>query len=210
MLLDCHSHSYNKGAIVNRNSYDSIVTDFNFSYGFHPWEDKIENEKWINYECTLELPNCIAIGEIGLDKLKGPSLDIQIERLEKQLLINKKYKLPVIVHCVKSWNEIKRIANKYPEYKWVFHGFNKVGILEDVLRENWMISIGASILSNLKLQESIQLIPNNRLLLETDDSNLDIFQIYQKISEIKKISLPELEEIITNNFKSTFTKWVIG
>ena len=73
-----------------------------------------------------------------------------------------------------------------------------------------MISIGASILSNSKLQEVILTIPNGQLLLETDDSEINIFEIYQKVSEIKKISLPELQGIILNNFQNTFTKWSIG
>jgi Tat protein secretion system quality control protein TatD with DNase activity len=34
--------------------------------------------------------------------------------------------------------------------------------------------------------------------------------VYQKISEIKKISLRELQEIIEENFKNTFLKWSIG
>ncbi len=85
-----------------------------------------------------------------------------------------------------------------------------MSILDEVLREGWMISLGASILMNEKLQDAIQIIPEERLLIETDDQEVDIFEIYQKISKIKKISLPELEEIITNNFKSTFKKWLIG
>jgi TatD DNase family protein len=73
-----------------------------------------------------------------------------------------------------------------------------------------MISIGSSILTNKTLQEIITEIPNSSLFLETDDSKIDIFDIYKKVSEIKKISLQELEEIIEQNFKRTFTKWHIG
>jgi len=210
MLLDCHTHSCKKNAIINARDLDLFNEESIFSFGFHPWEEIVNEADWLLFEQKLNLSNCLALGEVGLDKLKGPAFNIQVQRFENQLKINKKYNLPVIVHCVKSWNEIKITAKKYPEFKWVFHGFNKVGILEDVLNEGWMLSIGSSILTNLKLQQAIIKIPMNQLLLETDDSDIDIFTIYQKISEIKKISLPELEEIITNNFKSTFKKWLIG
>ena len=66
------------------------------------------------------------------------------------------------------------------------------------------------VLTNFKLQASIHLIPNSQLLLETDESEVNIFKVYQKISEIKKISLRELQEIIEENFKNTFLKWSIG
>jgi TatD DNase family protein len=211
MLLDSHTHNFNSlNAIVNFRDNASDIYKGNFSYGFHPWEEIITEKDWDEFKVFLDLNKCVALGEVGLDKIKGPTLDIQIERLKKQLEINKSFSLPVIVHCVKSWNEIKMLSRQYPDYKWIFHGFNKVGILEEVLKEGWMISVGVSILTNLKLQQAINKIPTNQLLLETDDSDIDIFTIYQKISEIKKISLPELEEIITNNFKSTFKKWLIG
>ena len=38
----------------------------------------------------------------------------------------------------------------------------------------------------------INSIPNNKLLLETDDENIDIIEIYQKFSEIKKISFEKI------------------
>ena len=73
-----------------------------------------------------------------------------------------------------------------------------------------MISIGASVLTNVRLQESIKKIPNHKLLLETDEAKIDILAIYQKVCEIKKISLLQLEEIIEQNFKRTFKKWQSG
>jgi len=212
MYLDCHTHrNFNENySIVNLRGSNSKSSSFFYSFGFHPWEVELCQQSWTDLELHLQDNKCLALGEVGLDKLKGPLIEIQISRLNKQLEINEKFNLPVIVHCVKSWNEIKVIARKFKQFQWVFHGFNKVSILDEVLREGWMISLGASILMNEKLQDAIQIIPEERLLIETDDQEVDIFEIYQKISKIKKISLPELEEIITNNFKSTFKKWLIG
>ena len=97
-----------------------------------------------------------------------------------------------------------------PIQSWIYHGFNKAGIINEVLKSDIYVSIGSSIFTNIKLQEIVNLIPNERLFLETDDSNLDIFDIYKKVSEIKKIPLSELEEIIEQNFKRVFRKWQSG
>ena len=212
MYLDCHTHRICNGSnsIVNLRDSNQEHHNFYYSYGFHPWEIEVSQGSWDKFELYLQDRKCLALGEIGLDKLKGPKIEVQISRLYKQLEVNQKYNLPVIVHCVKSWNELNKIARTFKNFKWVFHGFNKVSILDEIIKEGWMISVGASILNNEKLQNAIQTIPDEQLLLETDDKEMDIFEIYQKISKIKKISLSELEGIITNNFKSTFKKWLIG
>ncbi len=189
---------------------ESDVTSF-FSFGIHPWNSELIEDNFLIFEQEVLKKNCLAIGEIGLDRLKGPEISIQIDVFWKQIEISERLQLPVIIHCVKAWNELYLIYKEIqPKQTWVFHGFNKVGILQDVLKTEMMISIGASIFNNIQLQESINSIPNNKLLLETDDENIDIIEIYQKVSEIKKISLQQLEDIVEENFKRTFRKWQSG
>jgi TatD DNase family protein len=212
MLFNIHSHfsSKNPNVIFNKSDYNVDEYDF-FSSGIHPWYAS-ENEKLIS-SISIDAVNkkCLAIGEIGLDKLKGPEFEIQKSVLLKQIQISEEMNLPVILHCVKAWNELEIIKKEVkPKQIWIYHGFNKSNLVKSVLDSGVMISIGASILTNIKLQEIITEIPNSSLFLETDDSNIDIFEIYQKVSEIKKISLQELEQIIEQNFKRTFTKWHIG
>lgn len=210
-LFDSHSHFKREksNAIVNVD-LQPIETEY-FSLGIHPYHANLIEDNFLKIEQNTSKKNCLAIGEIGLDKLKGPDFEIQKEVFTKQILIAERMELPVILHCVKSWNEILEIKHQIqPKQTWIFHGFNKVGILRSVLKEGVMISIGASILTNKKLQEALLTIPNECLLLETDDALIDIFEIYKKVSEIKQISLHALEKIIEENFKRTFKKWQIG
>lgn len=212
MFFNAHSHIVDSEnvVIINESVNNEKLSSF-FSIGVHPWDASLNEENFLKVLEKGNMKNCLAIGEIGLDKLKGPEFNLQINSFRAQLIIAESLHLPVIIHCVKSWNEIKMIYKEKKRLeKWVFHGFNKVGILEDVIETGLMISIGASVLTNVKLQESIHLIPNPQLLLETDESEVNIFEVYQKISEIKKISLRELQEIIGENFKNTFLKWSIG
>ena len=212
MLIDIHSHIRDDNYLTIVNKSDSNVLESDcFSFGIHPWNASEIEDNFLNFENEITSKKCLAIGEIGLDKLKGPSIEIQKKTFLKQIEISEKYELPIIIHCVKSWNEIFEIKKSLnPKQTWIFHGFNKVGILNEVLKSDVYISIGSSILTNIKLQEIVNLIPNNRLFLETDDSNLDIFEIYKKVSEIKKIPLSELEQIIEQNFKRVFRKWQSG
>ena len=212
MLIDIHSHKRSNSYLTIVNKSDSNVVESDcFSFGIHPWDAAEIEDNFLNLEKEIVSKKCLVIGEIGLDKLKGASFEIQKKVFTKQIEISEKFELPILLHCVKSWNEIleiKKVVN--PNQNWIFHGFNKVGILKEVIKSDIYISIGSSILSNSKLQEIVNFIPNDRLFLETDDSNLDIFEIYKKVSEIKKIPLSELEQIIEQNFKRVFRKWQSG
>ena len=212
MLIDIHSHKRNVNYLTIVNKSDSNVTESDcFSFGIHPWNTSEIEDNFLNFEKEISLIKCLAIGEIGLDKLNGPKIDVQKKVFLKQIEISEKYELPIILHCVKSWNEISEIRKLLnPIQSWIYHGFNKAGIINEVLKSDIYVSIGSSIFTNIKLQEIVNLIPNERLFLETDDSNLDIFDIYKKVSEIKKIPLSELEEIIEQNFKRVFRKWQSG
>ena len=212
MLIDIHSHKRNDNYLTIINKSDSNVLEIDsFSFGIHPWNASKIEDNFLNFENEISSKKCLAIGEIGLDKLKGPSIDIQRKEFLKQIEISEKHEFPIILHCVKSWNEILEIKKFIkPKQPWILHGFNKVGIVNEVLKNNVYISIGSSILTNFKLQDVLSLIPNDRLFLETDDSNLDIFEIYKKVSEIKKIPLLELEQIIEQNFKRVFRRWQSG
>lgn len=207
MLINIHTHRINNDGIEIYNLPNTLsITGF-YSYGIHPWN--AESILW-NVDKIIPLisqPSCLAVGEIGLDKLKGPDMKIQTEVFLKQIEISEKVKKPVLLHCVRSWNEIKAIKKEIkPMQPWIFHGFSKSNILEDVLMEGVYVSLGAEILSNSRLQEAIQKLPTDKMFLETDDSEISIETIYKKVSELKNLTLSDLELIIEENFNKVFTR----
>ncbi len=205
MLVNIHTHYKRNDSIEIVNAIDIIDLSYYYSVGIHPWNAETNSLKISNLENKAHDKFMLAIGEIGLDKIKGPALEIQKMCFIDQVLIAEKINRPVIIHCVKAWNEIMEIKKDLqPKQIWIFHGFTKVSILESVLEEGLMISIGAGIMNNLKLQEALKNIPNEQLFLETDDSEITILEIYKKVSTIKNLSLSELEEIIENNFNRIF------
>lgn len=190
-------------------------TDFDmlgyFSAGVHPWKADLFRQKKAEIEHTAIHPFCLAIGEIGLDKIKGPDFGTQKEAFIQQIALAEQLKLPAIIHCVKAWNElqaIKRAVN--PTQTWVFHGLAKANLVEPILEEGFVISLGTAILKNETLQKAVVRMPIEHFLCETDDANCPIDTIYRKISELKRIPLPDLENQLEKNFKRVFTKWKIG
>jgi TatD DNase family protein len=211
MLIDIHTH-YLTGQqieVVSRTFGDPLENYF--SFGIHPWEAEQWGSKVSEIRLNANNKKCLALGEIGLDKLKGPELALQKEIFIQQVAISEEIDLPVILHCVRSWNELKQLKrNLNPKQQWIFHGFTKVSILDEVLQEGLMISIGAAILTNQQLQDKLKTIPLDQLFLETDDSDIAISLIYAKVSELLNLPLSKVEAQIEANFKRIFTKWTIG
>ncbi len=208
-FINSHSHKFGENDITIFQGKKDLVDQY-YSIGIHPW-DANNQDITKNFSEQLNLPNCLAIGEIGLDKIKGPNLKTQIQVFEKQIELSEKLNLPVIIHCVKAWNELKLIKRLLkPSQPWIFHGFSKANILEDVLSEGLFVSFGEAIVRNPKLMEASTNVPLEKLFLETDDSNISIETIYSEFAKAKQITLQELKEIQFNNFKRVFKKWKSG
>lgn len=209
MFLNFHTHFSANSACEILNLDDPMqLTKVNFSIGIHPENAALYSD----FSSRLTEPNCLAIGEIGLDRNLEISLQDQMTTFEKQLLLSEQFELPVILHCVKAWNEVLAIQKQHrPKQTWIYHGFRKVGILDSVLESGLLIGIGTAILYDKRLQEALVRIPVDRLLLETDaDKDQSIPEVYEQISKLKNIPLPELTAQVTQTFKNTFTKWQIG
>ncbi len=211
-FFNTHTHfSIHPSFEILQNEVGKTCPHFHSS-GVHPWNAEsyigIRREEFIE---NIDSEYLMAIGEIGLDKIKGPDLAVQINVLKSQIEISEALQLPAIIHCVKAWNELKGIKKELkPSQTWIYHGFTQSAIVHEVVREGLMISIGSAIIDHPKRQEIIDSIPNEQLLLETDDSDLEIIEIYKCVAELKKISLRELTKIVAHNFKNTFHKWQNG
>ena len=109
----------------------------------------------------------VAIGETGLDKLSARYED-QILLFHAHLDIAKKIKKPIIVHCVKSQNDILR-ALKYKKFnqKMMIHGFN--GSREEAFNviKKWTLYWGSpQLFRNFKINKYLHELPVEHLLLE--------------------------------------------
>ena len=212
-FFDAHTHkrSSSKNIFSIENKYPNDI-DFTkpFSIGIHPWFIKPENvtKELLIIEEKLKDKNCLALGECGLDKITATDLELQKEVFKKQIQLSEKYQKPLIIHCVKAHQDILEIKKDLkPKQIWIFHGFNKnYQVAESLLKNGIILSFGMAIIKSKKLQEVVSNIEISSILLETDDTNIDIKEVYQKISELKKITVEELQQKIKQNFKSIFKK----
>jgi TatD DNase family protein len=205
---DVHTHflTGNPYAILNANS---SINSFH-SRGIHPWfvNKNIPLEK---LEFDLQHPKCIALGEIGLDKICSSDLNLQRKVFIQQIELSEKYNLPVIIHCVRASNELVELKKEIkPTQHWIWHGFNKVSILQQTLENEIIPSFGEVILHNESLSNELANLKSSQFLLETDTSRLSIETIYKTVAEIRNQSIESIQKEQITNFERIFTKWQIG
>jgi TatD DNase family protein len=191
----------------NRYRYSQkIETVTPFSIGIHPWDIELLSPFSLeDFEKIIIHPNCLAIGECGLDKLISTSLEIQKQLFEKQLQLAVKYHKPVIIHCVKAFDELIEICNPYiTKIPMIVHGFNKSEKLAKQLTDKgFHLSLHHHVL--LKSGFEIQSLPLDKLFFETDnDAHLLIQVVYKAFALKLNIELDVLKEKINRNFELLF------
>lgn len=203
-FIDIHTHkeSGDKHALNNiiaNQDYTINPTKY-YSIGIHPWyldTDAIIQEQIEKMVLEIKAnPKIIAIGECGLDKLINLSLDNQQTLFDKQIELSETFQKPLIIHCVKYWQEIINIHKTIkPQMPWIIHGFRgKPQLAEDLLKNNIYLSVGEHF-----NKDSLQIIPTKKLFIETDESKLDIKNIYNKVANSLNIAIDYLQRQITEN-----------
>ena len=218
MYLDIHSHlrTHRSDAIfVASLSVEEILTTSSFekfqSAGIHPWwledfsADEISKFK-VRIEELLSHNKLWAIGETGIDRSSKETLPEQIAIFNWHLELSEKYKLPLVIHNVRSGSDFLQILNeKKPLSPWIFHDFRgNESLMNDLLRlhSECYFSFGISIDNSPQVRELLPKIPLERLFLETDDQkHLDIHDIYLRASHVLNLDVDLLKSQIWLNFR---------
>lgn len=207
-FIDIHTHKkrVSENVISVENKYP-VSLDFStlFSIGIHPWfinKNKIEQELLIVAK-KLQHKNCVALGECGLDKAIKTDFELQKTVFKKQIQLSEKYKKPLIIHCVKAYQDIIAFKKELkPTQVWLVHGFNKNWqVAQSLLKNGILLSFGTAIINNKKLQEVVAKVPLEKLFLETDDKDSTIVEVYVKMAKLKGVPLEILQQKINENFR---------
>jgi TatD DNase family protein len=207
--INIHTHHLSKedGVFLFNNRLgmdESIYTEGYFSAGIHPW-DSDQGMGIGQLKQVITHKNCLAIGECGLDKLKGPGIAVQATLFIEQLELALQYQKPVIIHCVKAFDELIEICRPYvTKIPLIIHGFNKSEQLAaQLIHKGFYLSLQVSVLG--KSDFNWHVLPLENIFLETDtNAQISISDVYQKAALAFDRNEYELKEKIYSNFTALF------
>ena len=173
-----------------------------YSIGIHPWTTGTmpSSEDWKELERLASFPSVVAIGECGIDKLKGGPLFKQLIVMKKQIELSEKLKKPLIVHDVKAHDVIVGLKREMPvTQKWVVHGFRGKPTVAKMLTDAGIyLSFGEKFNPSTPLA-----VPEKLILAETDESPLTIEEIISGLSV-------NMGRDVTNLIKNNTEEFLFG
>ena len=204
---DFHTHREGQPCSIVQAGKSTLVEGFPVSLGIHPWEldtnwerhfEKIKRE-------AAQNPYVLAIGEAGVDRLKGPEISLQQSAFYTQASWAATLGIPLILHCVKSHDlllENLKSAKNPPNIIW--HGWNqKPELATQLLPFPVFFSFGKHILHpGSNAAKWLAACPLDRVFFETDDSGLEIGSIYQRASLLLQLPVPSLAAQVIANWNA--------
>jgi len=188
------------------------------AFGIHPWYCDQHGDSHLEQLERL-LSHAIAVGECGLDFMPNrPAHHIQIACFQKQIEFAIQFDLPLMIHSVKSADQVVAQLRSYPQIRGVIHGFS--GSLQQAktfIKLGFYIGIGTRLLQN-KGQKSNALLhelPLESILLETDapdglgkqqrNEPANLLDVAQRLATIRGIPLESVQQQCTKNTKELFS-----
>ena len=217
-----------KKAVELSKKYEYIYTTCGISPNDIP---QTEEELWIMLKEiknlvkeNIENKKIVAIGEIGLDYYWEKDEDkriLQRKAFIEQIKLANEFNLPIVIHTREAVMDTLDILKKNEVYKkGVFHccPLNRELVKEGLKLGFYISFAGPVTFKNSKnANEIISMVPNDRILIETDSPYLypeplrgkrndprNVKYIARKISEVKGITLEEVADITYNNAKRIF------
>ena len=214
-FVDIHTHNArandNLIQIVNLDLSQPCPKQGYYSYGIHPWAlddaDFQVDEALNKLKENLQRPQVIALGEAGLDKMHKVTFEQQIELFERQIELSETLQKPMILHDVRSHNEIIALRKKHKaQQPWILHGFS--GTEQDIkqlIGQGIYLSVGESLMHpERKIHKSFKFINLDYLFLETDMVEIRIETIYEAAANMLEMDLSALKTRIFANFARLF------
>lgn len=199
MIIDAHTHSLSAdNAIIAAQPTDFAPQPGRlYSIGIHPWNTEVTTESHIELlqQCAQH-PQVVAIGETGLDSLRGASLERQTAIFEQHISLAQQLHMPLIIHCVRTSQQVlalhRQLAITVP---CAIHGMrSNHHVAQALLDAGFYLSFGPRF--NLR---SIQATPLDRLLIETDDSPADINDVACQVADTLALTAAEVKSLALAN-----------
>jgi len=188
--------------------------------GIHPWNlDPSEVDSTLEF-IRKNMDKAVGVGEIGLDYwLKEARKDAGKRELQKKVFkslleIAKKHGKPAVIHSRGAWKDCFDLAKEAKIEKAVFHWFTgPLDILENLLKENYLVSATPAAAYSKELKRTIQNTPLKNLLLETDSPVIyrgktsepaDVISTLSEVAALKELEKETVAKQTTQNAVNFF------
>jgi TatD DNase family protein len=207
-----------KGAVELAGRYGLVYA----TVGIHPHDASSFNaETFAQLRTWIKKPRVVAVGEIGLDYHYDHSpRDVQREVFAMQLSFARESDLPVVVHSREAKADTLRILEESEVNRGVMHCFSgDVDMAAKALSMGLHISIAGPITfrNASRLKEVARMVPDERLLVETDAPYLTpepfrgrrnepayVVHVAQELADLRGVSPRDIDRITTLNARRLF------
>ena len=219
-----YSFEGSKKAVEISNKYDFMYA----TCGISP-NDIPQNEEKL-WKMLDEIKNLIknnnqkvvAVGEIGLDYYwNKENKELQKKAFIEQIKLANELDLPIVIHTRDAIMDTLEILKENPvKNKGVFHCCpQNRDLIKEGLKLGFYISFAGPITfkSSKNADEMINLVPNDRILIETDspylapepvrgtrNTPINVKYVAQKIADAKGMTLEEIADITYENARKIF------
>lgn len=201
--------------------------EVHFAVGLHP----LDADQWQpDYQAQIQElassdPKVVAIGEMGLDFFKADNEERQTQVFWSQLEIAQALNLPVIIHCRDAAAPMRSLLEKFWQTQGAVRGVMHCwgGTPEET---QWFLDLGfyisfsgtVTFKNAHSIKASAQMVPEDRLLIETDCPFLApvpkrgekrnepsyVQYVAHQVAELRNISVMELGQQTTQNAVKLF------
>ena len=192
--------------------------------GVHPNEVGGMEEKdiqWLREHSSEE--KVVAIGEIGLDYYwKEPEPELQKIWFQEQIALAREVKLPIIFHSREAAEDTMRIIQdtKASECGGVIHCYSySKELAKEYVKMGYFIGVGGVVTfkNGRKLKETVEAIPMEHIVLETDcpylapepnrgkrNDSSNLVYVAEEIARLKGMTAEEVIEITEKNARRLY------
>lgn len=213
-----------KNSIELAKKYDFIYA----AVGVHPSEiAELNEERFAWLKELTKLDKVVAVGEIGLDYYWDKEPEVQERQrywFKRQMELARDAKLPIVVHSRDAAADTIQVMKEAhaEEIPGVIHCYSySPEIALEFIKMGYYIGVGGVVTfkNAKKLKETVEQIPLERILLETDcpymapepnrgkrNDSTNIPYIVEKIAQLKQVTIEEVERITWQNAMELYRK----
>jgi len=197
-----------------------LVERFPFIFGVvgcHPHDaERLDDAFEHKIREYLDHDHIVGIGEIGLDYYRDLSpREVQQEAFKRMISLAREKSVPIVVHCRDAFEDVVSILEESGHHRGIFHAF--AGTPEEAQRVidlGFHIGVGGVVtFRNSQLAHTLQTVPLDRIVLETDSPYLTpdpyrgkrnepsyVVHVARSVAAIKKVSVEEVSTATDESF----------